>query len=36
LPDPKGQALADVRALRDVIRARVSDLLARHEWQAEG
>jgi arsenate reductase len=36
LPDPKGQALADVRALRDAIRTRVSDLIARHGWQAEG
>ena len=36
LPDPKGQAVDEVRALRDVIRARVSELIARHEWQAEG
>ena len=36
LPDPKGQAVDEVRALRDVIRTRVSELIARHEWQAEG
>jgi arsenate reductase len=36
LPDPKGQALDDVRALRDVIRVRVSELIARHGWQADG
>jgi arsenate reductase (thioredoxin) len=36
LPDPKGQPLAEVRALRDVIRTRVSELIARHGWQAEG
>ena len=26
----------DVRALRDVIRTRVSELIAVHGWQAEG
>ncbi len=35
LPDPKGQAIDDVRALRDVIRARVGELVARHGWQAK-
>jgi arsenate reductase len=36
LPEPKGQALDDVRALRDEIRTRVSELIAGHGWQAEG
>lgn len=34
LPDPKGQSIDDVRALREVIRARVGELVARHGWQA--
>jgi arsenate reductase len=36
LSDPKGRTLDDVRALRQVIRARVAELIARHGWQAEG
>lgn len=35
LPDPKGQSIDDVRALREVIRARVGELVARHGWQAK-
>lgn len=34
LPDPKGQALADVRALRDDIRSRVVTLIERQGWRA--
>jgi arsenate reductase len=30
LPDPKGQGLETVRAIRDDIRARVADFVARH------
>jgi arsenate reductase len=33
LPDPKGQPLAAVRAIRDEIRRRVAELIARHGWQ---
>jgi arsenate reductase len=36
LPDPKGRALDDVRALREVIRVRVVELIAHHGWQVEG
>ena len=32
LPDPKGQPLAQVRSLRDTIRARVATLLATRGW----
>jgi len=32
LPDPKGRPLEEVRATRDTIRARVSDLLASRGW----
>lgn len=32
LPDPKGQPLEGVRAIRDAIRARVEDLLKRKGW----
>jgi len=35
LPDPKGQPTAQVRAIRDEIRARVVLLLARRRWQRE-
>jgi arsenate reductase len=34
LPDPIGLSIDDVRALREVIRARVGALVARHGWQA--
>jgi arsenate reductase len=33
LPDPKGQPVERVRAIRDDIRARVQRLLAAHGWQ---
>jgi len=33
LPDPKGQPLAEVRAIRDEIRVRVTSLIATHGWQ---
>jgi len=36
LPDPQGQSIDDVRALREVIRARVGELITRYGWQAEG
>jgi arsenate reductase len=36
LPDPKGQHLDDVRALREEIRHRVVALLSAHGWQAAG
>lgn len=32
LPDPKGQPIERVRAIRDVIRSRVSELLAKEGW----
>jgi arsenate reductase len=35
LPDPTGQSIDHVRALREVIRARVGALVARHGWQAK-
>jgi arsenate reductase len=35
LPDPTGQSIDHVRALREVIRARVGALVARHGWQAQ-
>ena len=34
LADPKGQALADVRGIRDEIRGRVQALIDRKEWAA--
>jgi arsenate reductase len=34
LPDPKGLPLADVRAIRDEIRARVMALLRERGWEA--
>ena len=36
LPDPKGQPLERVRAIRDEIRARVEALLAREGWRLAG
>jgi arsenate reductase len=33
LPDPKGQPIERVRAIRDEIRARVRALIARNGWQ---
>ena len=33
LPDPKGQPLERVRAIRDEIRARVEQLIATHGWR---
>jgi arsenate reductase len=33
LPDPQGQALDDVRALRDDIRRRVESLIDRQRWR---
>jgi arsenate reductase len=33
IPDPKGQPLERVRAIRDDIRARVEELIAAHSWQ---
>lgn len=35
LPDPKGQPLDEVRAIRDDIRARVAALLGREGWRTE-
>src|ERR1700752_3852652 len=32
LPDPKGKAIDEVRAIRDEIRARVATLIAKHGW----
>ncbi|TAJ16718.1 MAG: arsenate reductase ArsC [Planctomycetota bacterium] len=34
LPDPKGQGLDAVRAIRDEVRRRVDELLARRGWLA--
>ena len=36
LPDPKGKPLAQVRAIRDEIRARVAALVATRGWQRVG
>lgn len=36
LPDPKGQSLARVRAIRDEIRDRVSRLLTDEKWGPQG
>jgi arsenate reductase len=36
LPDPKGQPIPAVRAIRDEIRDRVRDLLRRHGWLRPG
>jgi arsenate reductase len=36
LPDPKGQPVAHVRAIRDQIRARVAALIATLGWQRVG
>ncbi len=33
LDDPKGKPIAQVRAIRDEIRARVDELLQQHGWQ---
>src|SRR5512144_2241221 len=35
LPDPKGQPIEQVRAIRDQIRARVVDLIAAEGWQRQ-
>ena len=35
LPDPRGQLPDRVRAIRDEIRERVRDLIARREWARE-
>jgi len=35
LPDPKGQSLERVRALREAVRERVESLLAREGWAAQ-
>lgn len=35
LADPKGQSVAAVRAIRDDIRARVEELIARNDWQRD-
>lgn len=32
LPDPKGQPLAEVRRIRDILQAHVRELLAREGW----
>jgi arsenate reductase len=32
LPDPKGRPLAEVRAIRDDVRARVAALVQEHGW----
>jgi len=32
LPDPKGQSISAVRRIRDDVRARVEELLAREGW----
>jgi len=36
LEDPKGRPIAQVRAIRDAIRDRVSGLIARNRWGREG
>ncbi len=36
LPDPKGQAIEHVRAIRDDIRTRIELLLATEGWQRSG
>ncbi len=36
LPDPRGQSLERVRAIRADIRARVQQLIAAEGWQREG
>jgi arsenate reductase len=36
LPDPKGQPVERVREIRDALRARVADLLARRGWARAG
>lgn len=36
LPDPKGQLIEHVRALRDEIRHRVEQLIRAEGWQGHG
>jgi arsenate reductase len=36
LPDPKGQSLIQVRAIRDAIQARVGALISARAWQIDG